>query len=269
VTITLRGGRARVDFAGSAPQTRGPLNANLAVTRSAVLYVFTALAREAIPPNEGLAEPLAIVTPARSIVDARFPAAVAGGNVETSQRIVDVLLRALARAAPDRIPAASSGSMSNLALGGSDGGRDFAYYETLAGGAGGGPHGPGLSAVHTHMTNTLNTPIEALEAYYPLRVRCYAVRRGSGGRGRHPGGDGVVREIELRVPAQVTLLGERRRVRPWGLRGGAPGAPGRDWLLSHGRARRIASKATFTLAPGDGVRVETPGGGGFGRPRRR
>src|SRR5439155_15478886 len=188
VAITIRGGRARVDFAGSASQTRGPVNANLAVTRSAVLYVFTALAEEHVPPNDGLARPLPILAPAGSIVNARFPAAVAGGNVETSQRIVDALLRALAPAAPDRIPAASAGTMSNLAVGSSDGERAFTYYETIAGGAGGGPTLPGASAVQTHMTNTANTPIEALEAYYPLRVRRYARRWGSGGRGGHPGG---------------------------------------------------------------------------------
>jgi N-methylhydantoinase B len=264
VAITIGGGRARVDFAGSAPQTRGPVNANLAVTRSAVLYVFTALAAEDVPPNDGLARPLTIVAPEGSIVNARFPAAVAGGNVETSQRIVDVLLRALARAAPGRIPAASAGSMNNLALGGAG----FAYYETIAGGAGAGPLGPGLSAVHTHMTNTMNTPVEALEAYYPLRVRRYAVRRGSGGRGRHRGGDGVVREVEFLAPTEVTLLAERRIVRPYGLAGGAPGATGRDWVIRDGRARRIAAKATFAAEPGDRLRVETPGGGGFGRPRR-
>jgi N-methylhydantoinase B len=269
VAITLGRGRARVDFTGTAPQTRGPLNANLAVTHSAVLYVFTALAREAIPPNDGLGRPLQIVAPAGSIVDARFPAAVAGGNVETSQRIVDVLLRALARAVPDRIPAASAGSMNNVALGGVVGGRAFAYYETLAGGAGAGPRGPGTSAIHTHMTNTMNTPVEALEAYYPLRVRRYAVRRGSGGRGRHAGGDGVVREIEFRGPAEVTLLAERRRVPPWGLAGGGPGAPGRDFLVRGGRARRIPAKATLAVEAGDRLRIETPGGGGFGRPRRR
>ncbi len=264
VAITIRGGRARVDFAGSASQTRGPVNANLAVTRSAVLYVFTALAEEQVPPNDGLARPLTIAAPEGSIVNARFPAAVAGGNVETSQRIVDVLLRALARAAPDRVPAASAGSMNNLALGGAG----FAYYETLAGGAGAGPHGPGLSAVHTHMTNTMNTPIEALEAYYPLRVRRYAVRRGSGGGGRHRGGDGVVREIELLAPTEVTLLAERRRVPPYGLAGGGAGATGRDWVVRDGRARRIAGKATFAAEPGDRLRIETPGGGGFGRARR-
>jgi len=269
VAITIGRGRARVDFAGTAPQTRGPVNANFAVTRSAVLYVFTALASEEIPPNDGLGRPLTIVAPGGSIVDARFPAAVAGGNVETSQRIVDVLLRALARAAPDRIPAASAGSMNNVALGGAVGEGAFAYYETLAGGAGAGPHGPGCSAVHTHMTNTMNTPVEALEAYYPLRVRRYAVRRGSGGRGRYNGGDGIVREIEFLSRAELTLLAERRRVPPWGLEGGGPGATGRDWVIRGGRARRIPAKTTLIVEPGDRLRVETPGGGAFGRPRRR
>src|SRR5262249_29382487 len=199
--VPLAAGRARVDFPGTAPQTRGPLNANLAVTRSAVLYVFTALAGEAIPPNEGLSRPLHIVAPEGSLVNARAPAAVAGGNVETSQRIVDVLLRALARAAPDRVPAASCGSMNNVALGSTTGARPFAYYETIAGGAGAGPAGPGTSAIHTHMTNTMNTPIEALEAYYPLVVRRYALRPHSGGRGRHAGGAGVIREIEFQAGA--------------------------------------------------------------------
>jgi N-methylhydantoinase B len=269
VTITIAGGRARIDFAGTAAQTRGPLNANLAVTRSAVLYVFTALAGEVIPPNEGLARPLDIVAPEGSLVNAREPAAVAGGNVETSQRIVDVLLRALARAAPARIPAASCGSMNNVALGNATGARPFAYYETIAGGAGGGPGGPGASAVHTHMTNTMNTPIEALEAYYPLIVRRYAVRRGSGGRGRHPGGEGVIREIEFLTEAEVTLLGERRRVAPWGLSGGGPGARGRDSLVQHGRRRRLPAKTMLRVRPGDRLCVETPGGGGFGPARRR
>jgi N-methylhydantoinase B len=269
VAITIGGGRARVDFTGTDRQTRGPVNANLAVTRSAVLYVFTALAPERIPPSDGLARPLAVVAPAGSLVNALFPAAVAGGNVETSQRIVDVLLRALAHAAPDRIPAASAGSMSNLALGGTGPRGDFAYYETLAGGAGAGPGGDGLSAVHTHMTNTMNTPVEALEAYYPMRVRRYAVRRGSGGAGRHRGGDGVIREIELLAPAQVTILADRRTVAPWGLAGGAPGRPGRDRLFTGGRWRHLPGKATVAVEPGDRIRVETPGGGGFGRPRRR
>jgi N-methylhydantoinase B len=268
VAVTLGQGRARVDFAGSAPQTRGPVNANLAVTRSAVLYVFAALAADDVPANEGLARPLAITAPEGSIVNARFPAAVAGGNVETSQRIVDVLLRALARAAPERIPAASAGTMSNLAFGGTVGARSFAYYETIPGGAGGGPTRPGASAVQTHMTNTANTPVEALEAYYPIRVRRYARRWGSGGRGRHPGGDGVVREIEFLAPAQVTLLSDRRRLPPYGLAGGEPGSPGRDWLLRGRRRVRIPAKTVIDVVPGDRLRIETPGGGGFGRGRR-
>ena len=269
VAIGVGGGRARIDFSGSAPQVRGPVNANFAVTRSAVLYVFTALAPEPIPPNEGLAWPLRIVAPEGSIVHARFPAAVAGGNVETSQRIVDVVLRALAPALPARIPAASAGTMNNLAFGGMLGGRAYSYYETIAGGAGAGPGGPGASAVHTHMTNTMTTPVEALEAYYPLRVRRQAVRRGSGGRGHHRGGDGIVREIEFLAPAEVTLLGERRRVAPYGLAGGEAGAPGRDVLTRGGRTRRIPAKVTLGVEAGDRLRIETPGGGGFGRPRRR
>ena len=268
VSIRLAGDHARIDFAGTDRQTRGPVNANLAVTRSAVLYVFTALAGESIPPTEGLARPLDIVAPEGSLVNASPPAAVAGGNVETSQRIVDVLLRALAHAAPDRIPAASCGSMNNVALGGTAGGQPFAYYETIAGGAGAGPSGAGTSAIHTHMTNTMNTPIEALEAYYPLVVRRYALRPRSGGRGRHAGGAGIIREIEFLTDAEVTLLGERRRVAPYGLAGGEPGARGRDWLVQGGRRRRLPGKTTLRVRPGDRVCVETPGGGGFGAVRR-
>ncbi len=268
VAVTIRGGRVRVDFSGTAPQVRGPVNANLAVTRSAVLYVFGALAGGTIPTNDGMARPIEIVAPEGTLVNARSPAAVAGGNVETSQRIVDVLLRALAKAAPDRVPAASTGSMNNVALGGLVDGRPFAYYETLAGGAGGGPGVPGASATHTHMTNTMNTPIEALEAYYPLRVRCYALRPGSGGRGRWRGGDGLVREVELLADARVTLLTERRVIPPYGLSGGAPGMRGRNVLIRRRRAYKLPGKITLDMHPGDRLRVETPGGGGFGRPRR-
>jgi N-methylhydantoinase B len=270
VAVTIRGGRAHVDFTGTAPQVRGPVNANLAVTRSAVLYVFAALARGTIPTNDGIARPIEIVAPEGTLVHARPPAAVAGGNVETSQRIVDVLLRALAPAAPDRIPAASAGSMSNVALGGVTGGRAFAYYETLAGGAGAGPGVPGASATHTHMTNTMNTPIEALEAYYPLRVRRYALRPHSGGGGRWRGGDGLVREIELLADARVTLLTERRALPPYGLAGGAPGARGRNVIVRHGRVRALPGKITLDGHPGARLCIEPPGGGGFGRrPARR
>jgi N-methylhydantoinase B len=267
--VRIGDGRAEIDFTGTAPQTRGPVNANYAVTRSAVLYVFRALADEPIPTNDGMARPLRITAPRGCVVNAEFPAAVAGGNVETSQRIVDVVLRALARAVPERIPAASCGSMNNVALGGSTRGRVFAYYETLAGGAGASALGPGASAVHTHMTNTMNTPIEALEAYYPLRVTRYAVRAGTGGRGLHAGGCGLVREIEFLSPARVTLLAERRAVRPYGLAGGGEGAPGADYLVRGGRRKRLPAKTSIDVEIGDRLRVETPGGGGFGRPRRR
>jgi N-methylhydantoinase B len=276
VSVEVGDGRVHVDFAGSAAQVAGGVNANYAVTLAAVYYVFRAIAANPIPANAGMFRPISVEAPSGSVVNARFPAAVAGGNVETSQRIVDVLLAALARALPRRIPAASCGSMNNLACGGFDAarGRPFSYYETIAGGAGAGPHGPGESAVHTHMTNTMNTPIEALEADLPLRVRRYAVRRGSGGAGRWRGGDGVVREIEFLAPAQVTLLGERRRSGAPGASGGAPGRPGRDALLrADGKVSRLAAKGSLRVAAGEGIRIETPGGGGWGqragRPRQR
>jgi N-methylhydantoinase B len=271
VAISIRGGRAVVDFAGSAPQVEGSLNANYAITLSAVFYVFTALSREAIPPNEGLLARLRVRAPLGSVVNARFPAAVAGGNVETSQRIVDVLLRALARAAPERIPAASCGSMNNMAVGGYDRRRDraFSYYETVGGGAGAGPGGPGVSGVHTHMTNTLNTPIEALEAYYPFQVIRYGFRPRSGGAGAHRGGDGLVREVRFLEPADVTLLTERRVVPPYGLAGGGAGKRGRN-SRGHGSGRRaLPGKINFRVEAGDTVCLETPGGGGWGHAARR
>ena len=270
VAITIGEGRAVVDFTGSAPQVEGSLNANYAITLSAVFYVFTALGLEPIPANEGLLERIRVVAPSGTVVNADFPAAVAGGNVETSQRIVDVVLRALAKAAPDRIPAASAGSMSNVAIGGFDRlrGRAFSYYETIAGGAGGGPTRPGVSAVQTHMTNTWNTPIEVLETYYPLHVERYAVRRRSGGAGRHPGGDGIVRELRFLVDADLTLLTDRRVVAPYGLAGGCAGATGRNLLTHSGRRGMLPGKINLRLRCGDVLRVETPGGGGWGAPPR-
>jgi N-methylhydantoinase B len=269
VTVRIGRGRAQVDFNGSAAQVAGGINANYAVTVAAVLYVFQALADTPIPANAGLMRPLRIIAPLGTVVNARFPAAVAGGNVETSQRIVDVLLKALAPAAPDKVPAASNGSMNNLAIGGFDAGRqrEFAYYETVAGGAGAGPHRPGASGVHTHMTNTLNTPVEALEAAYPLRVTCYGLRTRSGGTGRHRGGDGVVREIELLVPAHVTLLTERRSLAPYGLHGGAPGRKGRNLLITRNKTQPLPAKLTSTFPAGSRLRILTPAGGGWGRAR--
>ena len=267
VAINIRNGRAIVDFTGSAPQVRGSINANYAITLSATFYVMKCLAAEAVPANEGLMRPIKLVAPEGSIVNAREPAAVAGGNVETSQRIVDVLFRALAHAATDRIPAASSGSMSNLTVGGFDNfrARHFSYYETIAGGAGAASGHPGASGIHTHMTNTLNTPIEALEAYYPMRVTEYRIRRGSGGAGKYRGGDGLVRELECLVDSNVSLLTERRHIAPWGLAAGAPGAVGANFAVTGGRKRKLPAKTNANLKAGERVRVETPGGGGWGR----
>jgi N-methylhydantoinase B/oxoprolinase/acetone carboxylase alpha subunit len=271
VRIAIRGDTAVVDFSSSSPQTEGGVNANFAITCSAVLYVFRSLVEEDIPFNTGLMRPLEIVAPKGSIVNAEFPAACAGGNVETSQRIVDVLLGALAKALPAVVPAASQGTMNNVAFGGYDPGREkhFAYYETIGGGMGAGPDAGGLSGVHTHMTNSLNTPVEALENYLPLRIRRYGLRKGSGGKGRNRGGEGIVREYEFHVPAALTVMSERRRFAPYGVRGGGPGAKGRNTLISGGRTRVLGSKVNVKLRPGDVLRVETPGGGGYGRPRGR
>jgi len=221
----------------------------------------------ASPVNSGTFAPVEVIVPRGSILDAEPPHAVAGGNVETSQRIVDVVLGALAQALPELIPAASQGTMNNVAIGGYDPerGRPFAYYETVGGGAGAGPAGDGLSGVHVHMTNTLNTPVEALEYVYPFRVRRYALRRGSGGAGRHRGGDGLVRDIEFLCPATVTLLTERRRTAAYGLQGGQPGAPGRNLLIHNSHEEELPGKAECEVSPGDILSLQTPGGGGWGK----
>ncbi len=260
--LQVEGDGVTADFSESAEQVSGGVNANHAITTAATMYCFRCLIREEIPYNAGLMRPVRIVTKAGSVVDARLPSSVAAGNVETSQRITDVVLGALAQALPDDIPAASSGSMNNLSLGGIDPrtGEPFAYYETIAGGMGARPRAAGLSAVHTHMTNSLNTPVEALERQLPLRVRRYKLRQGSGGAGRQRGGDGVVRELELLAETEVTLLSDRRKTQPYGLAGGQPGARGRNSL--NGAA--IPSKGTVRAGPGDVLTIETPGGGGFG-----
>ena len=269
VAVTLRGGHATVDFTGTDPQVPGSMNAVYPVTLSAVFYVFKCLAGAEVPSNAGGMRPLTVIAPEGSVVNARYPAPVAGGNVETSQRVVDVVLGALAQAAADRIPAASCGTMNNVTLGGRDGaGNAFAYYETIAGGMGAGPGLGGLSGVQTHMTNTLNTPIEAIETAFAFRVRRYARRRGSGGAGAFEGGDGVVREYETRVPAEVVLLTERRVHAPWGLAGGGSGAPGENVLITPQGERRLPGKVSFVLRPGEILSVRTPGGGGYGRGKR-
>jgi N-methylhydantoinase B len=269
VTVTItRPGRIRFDFTGSAPQVRGCLNATEAITRSACYYIALCLVAEEIPTNAGCFAPIEVIAPEGSIVHARFPAAVAAGNVETSQRLVDVLLRALAQAAPDRLPAASQGTMNNLTIGGYDPFRDrpFAYYETLAGGAGASPQGDGASAIHTHMTNTRNTPVEALESHYPLRVLEYALATGTGGDGKHRGGDGLIRRLELLAAARVSLLSERRVHPPFGANGGEPGACGAATLtLPNGDSLTLPGKWSGDCTPGTILTLRTPGGGGWGQ----
>ena len=269
VTLTIDGDCARIDFTGTCDQVPGSVNANHAITLSAVMYCFRVIVPFPIPSNFGTIQPLELIAPEGTLVNAQFPAAVAGGNVETSQRIVDVVLGALAQALPGRIPAASYGTMSNLTLGGPDPrtGREYAYYETIAGGMGARPEADGLDATHCHMTNSLNTPIEALEHAYPFRVRRYAVRRGSGGTGRFRGGDGIQREVEVLAPAEITILSDRRVSSPYGLEGGEPGDPGRNTLIdASGEARELGGKASVTTEAGSIICIHTPGGGGYGAP---
>jgi N-methylhydantoinase B len=258
-----------VDFSGSAPQLAGSINAVEAITFSACFYVFRCLLQEDVPATAGLMRPIRVIAPLGTVVNARPPAAVAGGNVETSQRIVDVLLRALAKALPGRIAAASSGTMNNLTIGGIDdrsgAAIPFAYYETIAGGSGASALRDGVSGVHTHMTNSLNTPAEALEYSYPFRVTRYSLRDDSGGDGQHRGGDGIARELEMLTDTTVTLLSDRRRTRPYGLAGGGDGAPGRTVIQrADGTEEVMSSKGSARLRRGDRIRVETPGGGGWG-----
>jgi N-methylhydantoinase B len=269
------GGRSQaavVDFTGTDPQIEGSINAVEAITYSACFYVFRCLLMEDVPATAGLMRPIKVIAPSGTVVNACPPAAVAGGNVETSQRIVDVLLRALAQALPEQIPAAASGTMNNLTIGGVDSRvidgqthEPFAYYETVAGGMGARPTKAGVSGVHTHMTNSLNTPAEALEYSYPLRVRRYSLRPGSGGEGKYRGGDGIIREIEVLTDAEVTLLADRRTRGPWGLSGGGEGSPGRTSIVQRdGTIKELPGKTNVWLKRGERIRIETPGGGGWG-----
>src|SRR5579859_1361619 len=280
VTMTVSGDSLAADFAGTAPAVAGNLNAVPAIVESAAAYVLRCLAGEAsgassgaaLPMNAGAFAPLTVHVPPGSLLDARRPQAVAAGNVETSQRIVDVLFGALAPALPAAVPAASQGSMNNLTFGGRQpgSGQPFAYYETMGGGAGGGPQDvEAASGVHVHMSNTRNTPIEALEHALPVRVERYALCRGSGGAGRHPGGDGLRRDIRFLVPVTATVLSERRRRGPWGLAGGQPGAPGRNRLIREGQEQELPGKFSLALQAGDVLSVQTPGGRGLDRKSTR
>ena len=283
VTLTFDPAQAAaaIDFTGSAPQVQGAVNAVFPITWSACFYVLRCLLAEDAPATAGLMNPVTVTAPEGTIVNARPPAAVAGGNVEASQRITDVLLRALALAAPHRVPAASYGTMSNLTIGGLDTRGDprppapFTYYETIAGGMGARPTADGkgsdgIDGVHCHMTNSLNTPIEALEYAYPFRVRSYSYRPNSGGAGSARGGHGLIREIELLTPAQVTLLSDRRKFAPYGLAGGQDGATGRAVLIKpDGATQELPGKCTQYGEAGDIIRIETPGGGGWGEAGTR
>jgi N-methylhydantoinase B len=270
VALRVKHDTLEVDFTGSAPQAEGGVNAVASITASCVRYVTRAivesLLEQSLPAGGGEMAAVRLILPERSIVAAAAPASVAAGNVETSQRIADVLLLAFSLALPDRVPAQSQGTMNNVTVGGVDprSGEAFAYYETMAGGMGANAEGAGLSGVHVHMTNSLNTPVEALEHAYPLRVQSYGLRRGSGGTGRYEGGAGVRRDLELLCSATVSLLTERRVSQPQGARGGGPGARGENVLVRDGVAAALPAKTTFVAQPGDVISIRSPGGGGWG-----
>ncbi len=277
VEIARQGREMVFDWRACDDQSKAPVNATRAVALSAVFYVLRLLLPQGTPTNDGLLRPARILTRPGSVVDARYPAPVAAGNVETSQRLVDVLLAAFAKLDPRRFPASSSGTMSNLSFGGERAARGLAgadasytYYETIAGGAGGGPSGPGAHAVHTHMTNTRNTPIEALETQFPARVVELAVRRGSGGTGRAKGGDGIKKRLRFLRAAHVGWIADRAQLGPGGLGGGGRGAAGRAALARGlGRSETLAAQVTLSVVPGDELTLLTPGGGGFGRGKHR
>jgi N-methylhydantoinase B len=262
--LNVQGDSLHIDFAGTSPQVTGNVNAVSAIVQSAVGYCVRLLADDELPMNHGSFLPISINIPPHSLLSPDFPAAVAVGNTETGQRIVDVVLGALAQALPDRIPAASQGTMNNITVGGFVRGQAFVYYETIGGGHGASPTGNGLSGRHSHMTNTRNTPIEALEMSLPLRVWRYHLRENSGGAGHYKGGEGLVREYEFLVPATVTLNTERRRLAPYGVQGGSAGAVGRNTHIRGTQEMILTSKCTLTVQAGDRVRIETPGGGGWG-----
>jgi N-methylhydantoinase B len=267
VDLTIKDSTISADFSRSGNQTDTPINTVRSVVMSATAYVFQCLVGEGHPINQGSYLPLQIITRPGTVVDSTSPAPVAAGNVETSQRIVDVLLGALAKAIPELIPAASSGSMNNIAIGGEKNhdGQEFSYYETIGGGMGGRPSMRGLSGIHTHMTNTMNTPIEALEHTYPLMVEHYGLHYGSGGKGLHNGGDGIIRSYRFLEKAHVSLLTERRKLAPYGLAGGENGLPGKNELLRKEKKRKLEGKLVFEAEKKDLLVIKTPGGGGWGR----
>ncbi len=272
VALTVAANHLIIDFTGTSPQVPGGINAVAAITSSACRYavrcVVEALLGEPLPAGGGSMTSVELILPEGSLVNARLPASVAAGNVETSQRVTDVLFRAFGEALPEVMPALSQGTMNNHTVGGTDPrtGEAFAYYETVGGGMGAGPSGAGLSGVHVHMSNSLNTPVEALEHAYPFRITRYGIRRGSGGDGTHPGGDGLRRDLQILTSAQVALLSERRSVGPAGFHGGGDGSPGENVLIRDGVEEQLPAKVTFSVQSGDIVSIRSPGGGGWGDP---
>ena len=271
VAVKIKGGDAVVDFSGTAKMVKGCLNTPLSVTTAATVYVFQCMAPAEMPLNSGPLRAIKIEAEKGTILHAQYPAAVVGGNTETSQRVVDVVFGALSTAVPERIPAASAGTMSNTTFGGVNPatGKKFAYYETIAGGMGGRHGKDGVSAVQTHMTNTLNTPIEALERELPVRIDSYSVRRGSGGAGRYNGGDGIVRKFRFLTDAVLSIITGRRRHSPYGIEGGESGKRGRNTITRRGKRKQIAPKVTLDIKKGDVLGIETPGGGGWGKSSKR
>ena len=269
VRVIIKGNSVSVDFSGSSWQVDGCVNAVYAVTVSCVFYVFRCLVDSDIPSNSGCMRSINITAPEGSVVNAKSPSAVSGGNVETSQRIVDVVFGALSKAVPEMIPAASSGTMNNIAIGGYDKlkGSHFTYYETIGGGMGARHNSDGLNAIHTHMTNTLNTPVETIEHNYPFRISQYKIRPQSGGMGKHKGGHGIIRNYEFFQAATVSILSDRRKHAPYGLRGGKKGQLGQNTLISKGRRRKLPSKTTINVNTGDVISIHTPGGGGYGKQK--
>ncbi len=267
VEIEIKEDEVIIDFSGSDKQVNGSINSVKAITYSAVLYVFRSLIEEDIPTNYGIMKPIKLITSKGSIVDCEFPAPVSAGNVETSQRIVDVLLGALSEALPLKIPSASQGTMNNITIGGinPETKKPFTYYETLGGGMGASANSDGESAIQSHMTNTLNTPIEALEFEYPFLITAYKIRKNSGGKGLHKGGDGLIREYKFLTDVDITIISERRRLSPYGLFGGENGLTGKNFVIKDGKLIEKGGKFQEKLKAGDILRIETPGGGGYGR----
>jgi len=264
VCISINNNKIKIDFTNSSKEVRGGVNANRAITYSACLYVLTTLLEETIPINSGIMRPVELILKKGSILDAKKPSAIAGGNVETSQRIVDVLLGAFSKALPEMIPAASQGTMNNISFGG----KGAAYYETIAGGTGAGPGYNGIQGVHSHMTNSLNTPVESIEVDYPVLIEKYSLRKNSGGNGKYKGGDGLIRSYKFLEEGEISILSERRRNKPYGLNGGTGGKTGENLLIKkNGKRVKLNGKVNIKIKKNEKLIIKTPGGGGFGKKK--